>query len=92
MKISIYEKFWRTLGLLVLVGFILGVVAVETNLKAVLFCFFGWAFIASYILFKIKCPNCGSSLTYKGTVAGLPIYSGFASRNCKNCGCALCSK
>lgn len=86
MKSSVYQKFWLRMIVLILIGLIIGIVAVETSSKIALYCFFAWTFIASYLLYKVKCPNCGTSLTYGGTKAGIPIHSGFASRNCKNCG------
>ena len=92
MKISAYEKFWLTTGLCTLIGFVFGLISVETQSKLSLLLFFAWAFIASYLIHQIKCPNCGAPLTFQGKLLGLPIWGGFAHRKCKSCEVSLCSK
>jgi hypothetical protein len=70
----------------VAVGFGIGIALVETQIKALFFVFFGWGIAGSYLVFLVKCPACGTSITYKGQVLGLPFYAGYASRECRNCG------
>lgn len=41
---------------------------------------------APFFLNKIRCPNCGTPVTYQGTIAGLRIRGGFIRRKCQQCG------
>jgi hypothetical protein len=86
MKLSIQYKFFIRLFLCMLIGFFIGIFAVETQLKSLLLVFFGWAFMASYLVFRIKCPSCGKPVAYQGEVNGVSVYAGFCRNKCVNCG------
>jgi rubredoxin len=39
-----------------------------------------------FILNEITCPNCGTPVTYQGSLLGFRVEGGFINRNCKACG------
>ena len=45
-----------------------------------------WLLIWTFIMFQVKCPNCGKSVVYKGEFGGISIYAGFSNKSCQNCG------
>jgi ribosomal protein S27E len=48
--------------------------------------FFVIIFTAQFFLERIKCPNCGTPVTYQGTFAGIRIRGGFIRKKCQKCG------
>jgi rubredoxin len=48
--------------------------------------FFALIFSAKFVLDRITCPNCGTSVTYQGTFAGVKVSGGFIRRRCQQCG------
>jgi RNase P subunit RPR2 len=43
-------------------------------------------YIPQFFLERIVCPNCGTPVTYQGTLFGKRIRGGFIRRNCQQCG------
>jgi len=39
-----------------------------------------------FILERITCPNCGTPVTYQGTIAGIRVRGGFIRKRCQQCG------
>ena len=48
--------------------------------------FFSLIFFFRYIFGGIKCPNCGTPVTYQGAAFGFRISAGFVRRKCQECG------
>jgi hypothetical protein len=48
--------------------------------------FFAVVGVAPFFLNRIVCPNCGTPVTYQGTIAGLRIRGGFIRKKCQQCG------
>jgi len=48
--------------------------------------FFSIVPIGGFFLNKITCPNCGTSVTYQGTLVGFRITGGFIRKKCQECG------
>ena len=48
--------------------------------------FFIIIYNARYVLYRITCPNCGTPVTYQGTIAGFRIQGGFIHKKCQECG------
>ena len=48
--------------------------------------FFAVVGCAPSFLNRILCPNCGTPVTYQGTIAGLRIRGGFIRKKCQQCG------
>lgn len=82
---SVRAKFWLVTAFVMAVGFGIGVLMVQLQSQILMYAFFGWAFVASYLMFRVKCPNCGTSVTYQGKIVGLPILGGYAHSKCKVC-------
>lgn len=51
-----------------------------------IFPFFILVFSSYYIFNRIICPNCGTSVTYQGKLAGFNIKGGFIRKKCQQCG------
>lgn len=89
MNISPRAKFVYGTIVYVLVGLLTGVVAAETDsrvMSPLFICFFAWIIFGSWVLSKIRCPNCDTSVAYQGKLGGLSIYAGFVRSKCQNCG------
>jgi hypothetical protein len=85
MKTSPKRKFDAAMVLVLLVGFILGMILVASHRNFVIFIFFGWALFGVWLLFSIKCPNCGKPVAYKGRIKSIPIFAGYSNSRCQNC-------
>jgi hypothetical protein len=48
--------------------------------------FFALILSAKFVLDRITCLNCGTSVTYQGTFAGVKVSGGFIRRRCQQCG------
>ncbi len=46
----------------------------------------GVIFGARFVLERIVCPQCGTPVTYQGTLAGMRVHGGFIRRQCQQCG------
>jgi hypothetical protein len=86
IAISSKQKFLLTTLLLVVVGLALGLLMLSLQSLWFAFALIVWTFASSYLLYQVRCPNCGTSLSYKGKVGGMSLYAGFANRRCQNCG------
>ena len=89
MNISPKSKFRCGALIFVSVGLAIGVIAAQTNaqvMSPIFILFFVWIVIGSWLLLRISCPNCGTSVLYQGRLGGLSMYAGFVRRKCQNCG------
>lgn len=86
MKISPKSTFIYATLIITLVGLMIGIILVETQEKAWAIAFFVWLMIGSVALYKVRCPNCGTSLAFQGKIGGLSLYAGFARSKCQDCG------
>jgi hypothetical protein len=75
--------------LFVVVGLALVVAITKLQSEVLVWVFFGWGVVGSYMLHRVRCPRCGTSVGYQGSLGRLPIYAGFARRACASCGCDL---
>jgi len=48
--------------------------------------FFMVIYTIRFVLERIVCPNCGTSVTYQGILFGKEIRGGFIRRKCQKCG------
>lgn len=46
----------------------------------------GWLLIWTFLLFQIRCPNCGKPVVYQGTLSKISVFAGFSNHSCKSCG------
>ena len=70
-----------------LVGFGIGVLAVQLQSLALSLVFLGWVPIASFLIYQVKCPNCGTSATYMGKFLGMRMWGAIvAQTKCSACG------
>lgn len=86
MKISPRQLFIYAAMIFVVVGLAIVVVLVETQAKTLIIGFFAWIAIGSFLLTRIRCPNCGTSVAYQGKVGKFSIYAGFVRHYCQSCG------
>jgi len=80
-----YRKNILTWVCIITVELIIGACGIYES-KWFLAPFFMLILLVPAILRKIVCPNCGTPVTYQGTVAGLRIQGGFIRKNCQQCG------
>ena len=85
MKISPREKFSSIMLMVLAVALMLGVSAINTQNSIYEWFFYGWLFIGTFLMLSVKCPNCGTSVAYKGRIFGFPLFASFASKRCKSC-------
>ncbi|OGB23935.1 MAG: hypothetical protein A3I66_14575 [Burkholderiales bacterium RIFCSPLOWO2_02_FULL_57_36] len=79
--------FRLILVFVLIVAAIIGILMLEFQSDPLMYFFFGWAIIGAYLAFKVKCPRCGVSVAYQGTILGLPLYAGdLPVDECKHCG------
>ena len=80
------KKFYRTLISVMLFGWsLIGLWAATDHPIFVAFLLV-WVFLGSWIICSVKCPNCGVSLSYQGSIGFLKIYGAMARSKCQNCG------
>jgi hypothetical protein len=48
--------------------------------------FFATLFVVPRVLKGIDCPNCGTPVTYQGSLGPFKISGGFVHQQCRNCG------
>lgn len=84
--ISPRMTFVLGVGMFVVVGIGIAFALIETQETALEVAFFGWIIGGSYLLSRIRCPNCGISVAYQGKLGGISIYAGFVRTRCQNCG------
>ena len=41
---------------------------------------------SQFVLKRITCPQCGTPVTYQGTVVGVAVHGGFIRKQCQACG------
>jgi uncharacterized membrane protein len=70
----------------VLSAFLLVIVVVKTQSTLLLGILIAWVLFGAYLLFRVRCPQCGVTVAYQGKIWRIPIYGGYANRNCKGCG------
>ena len=68
------------------VGFVIGAITVQTQAQAAVIAFFVWLFIGTFLMLRVRCPNCGTPLVVRGKLVGVPILSAFVNRYCQSCG------
>ena len=86
MKISTQSKYFLIFLIYILIGFLIGIILMATQFKPLILVFFGWMFVAKYLLDKVKCPSCEMPVSYQGKMLGIPFYAGVCRRKCANCG------
>ena len=79
-------RFANAVAMFVLVGLGIGGVLVKTQWHVLVYIFFAWGFVSCYFLMRVKCPQCGVSVTYQGRFGGFPLFAGFANKRCRSCG------
>jgi ribosomal protein S27AE len=89
MKMSPRRKFGLVVLAIVIVGLILGVLAIRTQSQLYEITFLVWIALGAILLYQVRCPKCGASLALQGKVGGLPVFAGYANRKCQNCGADL---
>lgn len=85
MKISPRRQFWLLMLLFVIGGLVIGALLVALQMPVLEWSLYAWLFGCSWLLFRIKCPNCGVTIAYQGELGGIPIYAGYAHKKCRNC-------
>lgn len=85
MEISPFRQFWLTMLVLVVGGLLIMFMLVSFQTDSIEWLLYAWVFGLSWLLFRIKCPNCGVFVGYQGKIGGAPIYAGFAHKKCRNC-------
>jgi DNA-directed RNA polymerase subunit RPC12/RpoP len=48
--------------------------------------FFVVVLSAQFVLKKIRCPHCGTPVTYQGEYGGSPLHAGLVRTHCQKCG------
>lgn len=86
MKTSTQSKFLIQLVCYMGIGFLIGLIMLETQSKILWLVLLGWTFLASYLMFKVKCPSCRMPVVYQGKVMGISFYAGICKSTCANCG------
>ena len=86
MRLSPQSKVFFLLALYILIGFILAVLVVETQLIIFVIVFFAWFIVINYLLFNVRCPACGEQLVNQGKFKGLSFFVSICSKKCLNCG------
>lgn len=86
MKMSVRLKFWSVILFVIVVGLLIGsLFAASDHMPYV---FFGWILIGNVLAFRVRCPNCGTSVSYQGKrTANGTYYAGSVNRQCMRCGC-----
>lgn len=83
MKLSPRSKYHWVLVGCILVTLVFGVNTRGAHITdTIVLLFFAWVFVASYLLWRIRCTSCGASVSSSQSM-------GFVWRNCKSCGADL---
>ena len=86
------QRFFLVMFLVIAIGFSIGIVMGETQSIWAIAAFLLVPFVGTFVLYKIRYPVCGTSLSYKGKIGGLSLYAGYANRKCQKCGHDLTKK
>jgi hypothetical protein len=79
-------RFTLTRASIFLVAAMLGVAMVKLQSYILAAAFLSWVFVGGYLLSRVRCPQCGVSLTSDGHFLGISLQSGFRKTHCKACG------
>lgn len=79
------KKFVYAACAFILVGLAIIIALVETQQTALIVAFFVWIMGGSFLLMRIRCPNCGVPVAYQGKLGSISIYAGFVRSKCQNC-------
>lgn len=82
---SAYNRFVRAWLYIMAAGFSFGSLGLYVS-PWFFVLFFAIVFIIPRALDGINCPNCGTPVTYQGSLGGYKINGGFIHRYCRNCG------
>lgn len=85
MKISTRARFYLITILVIVIGIAAIPFFFDPDGTYFSFVFFGWICIGSFLVFQVKCPNCGTPVVYQGKVAGVRMYAGFVRKQCQCC-------
>ena len=80
------QKFYLVAAFSTAFGFVVGCLMIYLQSKVMAGVFIGWIFVSSYLMYRVRCPDCGASVAYKGEIVGISICAGFANRRCQMCG------
>jgi hypothetical protein len=83
--ISIRQKFWFTTVFVVVVGLAIGTILGELRSRWLELGVFGWLFIGTYLMARVKCSNCGTPVVYQGKIGSIPLVAGFVRKRCQKC-------
>lgn len=86
MNLTPKRKFVWLCFVVVLIGLAIGCSAVIIDAEEIKWMFFLWVAVGSFILMRIRCPQCGVPVAYQGRLGGMPLYAVFFRKNCQNCG------
>jgi endogenous inhibitor of DNA gyrase (YacG/DUF329 family) len=86
VRLSTQSRFVLTVIFCIVVGLFIGVLLMATQLNFLAFVFFGWVIVMSFLMYRVKCPNCDMPVVYQGKVMGISFYAGICKSKCANCG------
>jgi hypothetical protein len=86
MKTSPRQRFYWTVGVVLLVGWIMIGLWESTDSNIFIFLLFAWIFIGTWLIRAVKCPYCGEPVSLQGQIGGVAIHASTARKFCKNCG------
>jgi len=80
------SKFLLTLLCAIAIGFGIIIAWMFTGRDWVGYMIFVWVLIATWVMYQIKCPNCGAPVAYSARLGKVQILSAIPRRTCEECG------
>ena len=92
MNISPQSKIVLLLAFYLVIGFVLGIIIVETQSLVFVVIFFVWFIVANILLNKVKCPKCQEPIVGQNSVKSESFLGRIFKERCSNCGHDLTRK
>lgn len=92
MKISVQLKFLYTFLICIIIELVIVAFALDSTQSFIQIAPFIWFLITTYIIYNIKCPNCGAPVVYQGKLFGVSFFAGICRNKCASCDYDLTKK
>ena len=85
--LPVRTRFRLVVYTVMLIGFAVGVLAVQLQSWALIIVLFAWVAVGSLLIHRVRCPKCGTPVGYQGKFLGVRLYGAlFAPKKCNACG------
>ena len=86
MKLSPKRMLILAFAIFVVIGLLIGAFSVATQVEAFSYLFFGWVIVGSFLIYRIRCPKCGSPVALQEKGVRFPLFAGLTVTKCQSCG------